>query len=209
MPPEQLGAGTFASYQCKQCHRVGYEGGDAGPDLTFAGVRKSKEFMALWLKDPAAWQPNTMMPNFHLNDDARANLAAYMASLKGELYRKGEAPWDKVKGDPVARGKELFLRVGCVTCHGREGKGGYLNNNVKGSTVPSLFKVKEGFSKEELINKMKIGVRYPAKEDPQGPEPHLWMPAWGEVLRPDELADLADYLISLYPPELEGSDDDW
>ena len=153
MTPEQLGAGSFASYQCQTCHRVGDKGGDAGPDLTFAGVRKSQEFMALWLKDPKAWQRNTAMPNFHLNDEARANLAAYMGSLKGELYRVGVAPWDKIQGDPVARGAELFKRVGCVTCHGRAGKGGYSNNNVKGGVIPALYKVKATYIKEELITK--------------------------------------------------------
>jgi mono/diheme cytochrome c family protein len=208
---EQHGEAAYRSYQCARCHRIGYAGGDAGPDLTFAGFRKSKEFMSLWLKDPRAWQPNTKMPNFHLNDRTRENLAAYLATLQGGHYRDETAPWDRpgMKDDPIQRGFELYRRVGCITCHGREGAGGYPNNNVIGGKMPALTKVKEGYSREELINKIKIGVRHPQKADPNGPEPHLWMPGWGEVLRPDELELLADYLISLYPKELEGGEDDW
>jgi mono/diheme cytochrome c family protein len=152
------------------------------------------------------------MPNFHLNDKTRSNLAAYMATLRGELYRGAQgAPWERppYQNDSAQRGGEIYLRTGCATCHGRGGRGVYPNNNAVGGTMPILTKVKEGFSREELVQKIKIGVRHPAKADPAGPEPHLWMPAWGEVLRPDELEALADYLISLYPPELEGSEDEW
>ncbi len=208
MTPEALGEAAFVSYQCRRCHRVGFEGGDAGPDLSFAGFRKSREFLDAWLKNPAAWQPNTKMPNFHLPDATRANLAAYMATLKGEAYRSGTPPWEGPGMTPAQKGAELFLRAGCVTCHAREGRGGLPNNNVPGGKVPALTEVGELYSRSELIDKIRIGVRHPAKADAAGPDPFLWMPAWGEVLSPAELEALADYLLSLYPNTASG-DGDW
>lgn len=207
MTPEALGKAAFESYQCRRCHRVGAEGGDAGPDLSFAGFRKSKEFLSVWMKDPAAWQPNTKMPNFHLNDVTRENLAAYLSTLKGQAYRSGTAPWQKPGMDDARRGEELFLRVGCATCHGREGRGGVPNNNTVGGKVPDLTKIGEGYTRDELIAKIRIGVRHPAKADANGPDPYLWMPAWGETLTPEELEWLADYLFSLYPRGASTGDD--
>lgn len=204
--PESRGRAVFAAYDCKRCHRVGYEGGDTGPDLTFVGFRKSPEFLALWLKDPSAWQPNTLMPNFRLGDAAREDLAAYLATLDGQAYRgpKG-APWDAAGfgSDPLKRGMEVYRRAGCVTCHGVGGKGGYKNLNAIGGLVPAVDKVAQGFSREELVKRISDGVAHPVKADPSGPEPLLKMPAWGRALRPDEVEAVADYLLSLAPASHE------
>lgn len=197
--PAQKGRGVYAAYDCKRCHRIGAEGGDTGPDLTFVGFRKSPEFLAVWLKDPSAWQPNTLMPNFQLNDEARGHLAAYLGTLKGEGYR----PWDSL--EPAKRGAEIYRRVGCVTCHGEGGKGGYANNNAVGGKVPAVAKAREGFSRAELVKRIADGVAHPGKADPAGPEPLLTMPAWKAVLKPGELEAVADYVLSLAPP----SKQDW
>ncbi|TBR25533.1 c-type cytochrome [bacterium] len=202
--PESRGRGVYATYDCKRCHRIGAEGGDTGPDLTFVGFRKSPEFLALWLKDPAAWQPNTLMPNFKLNDEARGQLAAHLGTLKGEAYRgAGGAPWDKV--EPAKRGAEIYRRAGCVTCHGEGGKGGYTNLNAIGGKVPAVEKAREGFSREELVKRISDGVAHPVKADPAGPEPLLKMPPWKEALKADEIEAVADYVLSLAP----ASKEDW
>ena len=202
--PEQKGRGVYAAYDCKRCHRVGGEGGDTGPDLTFVGFRKSPEFLALWLKDPAAWQLNTLMPNFKLNEEARGQLAAYLGTLKGEAYRgPGGAPWDKA--EPAERGAEIYRRAGCVTCHGEGGKGGFTNLNAIGGKVPAVEKAAQGFSRDELIRRIADGVAHPVKADPAGPEPLLKMPAWKAALKTDEIAAVADYVLSLAPPSKE----DW
>ena len=197
--PEQKGRGVYAAYDCKRCHRIGAEGGDTGPDLTFAGFRKSPEFLAVWLKDPAAWQPNTLMPNFSLSEEARGQLAAYLGALKGEGYR----PWDSL--EPAKRGAEIYRRAGCVTCHGEGGKGGYTNLNAIGGRVPAVAKAREGFTREELIKRIADGVAHPVKADPAGPEPLLKMPSWKEALKPSEIEAVADYVLSLAPPSKE----DW
>lgn len=207
LPPEQRGRAVYATYDCRRCHRVGYEGGDMGPDLTFVGFRKSADFLELWLKDPSGWQPDTLMPRFQLSDDARRALAAYLATLRGQAYREAGAPWDKAPpaGDPLQRGAEIYRRAGCVSCHGREGKGGYANNNVAGGKVPGLRRVREGFSRAELIARIAKGA-VPLPADPAAPAPRLGMPAWGEVLTPGEIEAVADYLLSLAP---EAAADDW
>lgn len=196
---EEVGRAHFIGYGCMTCHRVGNEGGALGPDLTFIGFRKSREWLDLWLKNPPAWKKNTVMPNFFFKDNIREAIVDYLVTLKGQEFK--EKPWDaaEVKSDPVKRGEVLFNRLGCVGCHGNFGKGGYPNNNVVGGLIPSLTMVADGYSKDELKDKIRKGVPQSAKADPNGETPMLHMPSWGEVLKDDELDALVEYLYSLRP----------
>lgn len=198
--PEQRGKAGYASSNCRQCHVIGAEGGTIGPDLTFVGFRKSAAFLDLWLKDPQGWQESTKMPAFRFTDQSRQNIVAYLATLKGQGYSNGK-PWDdpSVKADPVKRGEVLYERTGCTTCHGKGGAGGFKNSNVPGGKIPALRETASMFSRDELLRKIKHGVPRPQKADPNGPEPWLTMPAWGQVLTDDELGALASYLLTLKP----------
>jgi mono/diheme cytochrome c family protein len=206
--PVKRGQAYFMGLGCITCHRVGERGGgQAGPDLTFVGFRKSPEWLDLWLRNPQKWKPGTSMPNFNLTDEVRADLVAYMASLKGDLYKGDKAPWNHpdVKDDPLKRGEVLFNRVGCVGCHGAAGEGGYVNNNVVGGKIPSLTFAADGYSKPEMHERVAKGKESdPA--DPSQPAPLIRMPAWGEVLAPDEIDALVDYVTSLRPST---GGDDW
>lgn len=207
--PVLRGRALFASYDCKKCHTVAGVGGSLGPDLTFVGFRKDPGFLDTWLKDPRAWKADVSMPNFYLKDNVRADLVAYLSSLKGQGYLSEAAkPWDaaQLAADPVKRGEELFRRVGCVTCHNKAGKGGYPNNNVVGGLIPALVNVSDGYTKEEVVKKIAEGVRHPIKADAAGPEPLLYMPNWESRLKADELRALAEYLFSLKPKAAAGGE---
>jgi mono/diheme cytochrome c family protein len=199
------GKAYFAQVGCAACHRVGGEGASVGPDLTLVGFRHSSEWLETWLKDPSAWKPGTLMPNKQLSPAARAAIVSYMATLKGQDWPKGGRPWDG-EGDAVARGRLIFLRAGCVACHGAGGAGGYPNNNVAGGKIPALSNVSQTFTKTELVAKIKRGVPAPVKADPSGPSPLVWMPSWGEVLDDAEIGAAADYLLTLKPEHQEKSD---
>lgn len=194
---EDRGKAAYSSHNCRQCHRIGKVGGTTGPDLTYVGLRKSRDFLDLWLENPSAWEPKTMMPNFHFNEPTRKALAAYLATLKGQ-DESSPPSWEREGQYPLKRGEAVYSRVGCQTCHGVRGAGGYPNNNVSGGKIPGLTHAAEGFTRQELLLKIAEGVR-PVKENPAGPEPHLSMPAWKEALKPKDLEDLADYLLSLKP----------
>ncbi|MBI2363307.1 MAG: c-type cytochrome [Elusimicrobia bacterium] len=200
--PVARGRAVFASYDCKKCHAVAGVGGSLGPDLTFVGFRKEPAFLDTWLKDPGAWKADVSMPNFHFQPGVRADLVAYLSTLKGEGYlAAARRPWDapEFSADPVKRGEEIYRRTGCISCHNKGGKGGYPNNNVVGGLVPALVNVSDGFTKEEVVKKVLEGVRHPVKQDPAGPEPLLYMPKWEEKLKKDEVEAVADYLFSLKP----------
>lgn len=197
--PVSRGRAVFAAYKCAACHTVAGEGGTLGPDLTFLGFRKNADFLERWLINPHAWKPNVSMPGFYFQENTRKDLVAYLSSLRGKGYEPGRRPWDEpdFRHDKLKRGAEIFKRAGCVTCHGKGGAGGYPNNNVVGGLIPAVNKVSEGFSRQELIEKIAKGVAKSGKADPAGPDPLLYMPRWERKLKKDEIEAAADYLLSL------------
>ncbi len=197
--PVENGRAAFQAYKCTKCHTVAGDGGVLGPDLTFVGFRKTPDFLNRWLINPSAWKPHVSMPNFYLQDEVRESLVAYLSTLQGQAYLNGGRPWNskELLSDSAKRGSEIYDRVGCVTCHGKAGVGGYPNNNVVGGLIPAINTVKDTFSREELIKKIAQGVRHPVKVDPSGPEPLLYMPRWSAKLKVDEIEAVTDYLMTL------------
>ncbi|HZT76087.1 MAG TPA: cytochrome c [Vicinamibacterales bacterium] len=100
----------------------------------------------------------------------------------------------------VARGRQVYLRYGCSTCHGADGKGGFANANAEtDSKVPAVNYVAEGFTKRELRKKILDGFAPVGKKDPNGPRPPFRMPGWAGQMTDADLTDLVEYLWSLYP----------
>ncbi|MBK8576509.1 MAG: cytochrome c [Elusimicrobia bacterium] len=200
--PVSRGKSRFVGMGCLTCHRVGERGGgQAGPDLTTVGLRHSAQWLDQWMKNPKEWKPDTAMPTYNVGDDVRAELVAYMDTLKGKEYRD-HPPWNsgKLKADPEKRGERIYSRTGCGACHGPRGKGGYPNNNVVGHQIPSLALVRDGFTREELKERIAQGRR-PEPADPAQPPPLVVMPPWKDFLTEDEMEDLITYLFSLRPAE--------
>lgn len=208
--PAAKGEVYFNALGCVKCHQVGDSGGVYGPNLSFVGFRKSPQWLDVWLKNPHAWRPETVMPGFHLPDDIRGALVAYLGTLKGQAWDKAGRPWNQpeLMADGVKRGELLFNKAGCVACHAEKGRGGYPNNNVVGGKIPSLTKVAEGYTKPELENKIRNGV-ISSPADLSAPPPLIFMPKWGDVLKDDEISAVADYLISLGKSAAGAKKEDW
>ncbi len=201
------GKAYFTQAGCASCHKIGEEGSAVGPDLTLVGFRHSTEWLDLFIKDPQAWKKDSLMPNKRLSDAARKAIVDYLAAQQGQDWPKGARPWDDGSlKEPAARGRVIYTRAGCIGCHGAGGAGEYPNPNAKGGLIPALNKAAEGYSKSELIAKIKTGVAHPQKADPAGPAPMIWMPSWSEKLDDGELDAVASYLLTLSPVKTEKSD---
>src|SRR6185369_17920861 len=53
-----------------------------GPNLAGIGSKVSPDWIAMWVKDPKSWNPETKMPNLRLTDAEAADLAAYLSQQK-------------------------------------------------------------------------------------------------------------------------------
>ena len=203
--PVARGERDFRGLGCAKCHMIGDVGNEWGPNLTLVGFRKTPQWLDLWLKNPHAWNMKTVMPNFNLNDATRADLVAFLSAQKGQAW--SVYPWrtpEIMALSPVKRGEFIFNKAGCVACHGQFGGGGYPNNNVAGGLINALTKVSEGYSKAELHTKIQNGA-FSLLNDPSGAKPMIYMPKWGDQLKPDEIDALVEYLFSLEPHAAAGS----
>lgn len=185
------GAALFAAHGCDSCHRVGERGGSAGPDLTLAGFRRPRGWLERWLRSPHAWKPDTLMPEQGLSDADRDALAGYLSAQKGGAWG-GERPWAALTG--AARGRAIYVRAGCVACHGAAGRGGHPNPGARGDVIPALAPLMGTYTSDELKRKIQDGV-LPDGHD--GLSPAVVMPAWKDVLSDEELDSLTAYLLSL------------
>jgi mono/diheme cytochrome c family protein len=188
---EPTGEAVFAGAGCAACHRVGAVGGDTGPDLSLVGLRRSPDWLDAWLRDPGAVRADATMPRPRLEDGDRRAVVEYLAGLKAA------PPWS-LPAPPAEAGKVLYLKAGCVACHGPAGRGGIPNRNAKGGRTPSLAETVPTFTDEELARKLLEGAA-PLKEEPEGPEPSA-MPAWKGVLTEEQLSAVRAYLKTLGRP---------
>ena len=86
------GAQTIANMGCGACHHIaGIPGanGMVGPPLDnvaqrgiLAGeIANTPENMAHWIRDPQSVEPNTAMPNLHVDERSARDIVAYLYSL--------------------------------------------------------------------------------------------------------------------------------
>lgn len=182
----------FDAHGCRSCHKVGYKGGNSGPDLTLVGHRRPLPWLRSWLESPKHFKADTRMPEQGLAAADREALALWLSEQKGRAWKTDE-PWDAVK-DPLKKGETIYARAGCVACHGPAGRGGHPNPGAHGDVIPALAPLMGTYTKDELKARVKAGV---TPETHGGPPAAVSMPGWAGVLDDGELDALADYLLTL------------
>jgi mono/diheme cytochrome c family protein len=102
---------------CLGCHTVADRGGTFGPDLSRVAEKINLLWLIPWIKNPLSYDPETVMPDFRLQDEQIGDIAAYLLTLGKKETAEGSAP-DPAKVDA---GKKLFSQRGCTGCHTMEG----------------------------------------------------------------------------------------
>ncbi|MEP0337290.1 MAG: cytochrome C [Alphaproteobacteria bacterium] len=87
----RIGAMDFVKFKgCSGCHKdTPKYGGFSGPELHTAWQRLQPPFIVSYIRDPAAWEPRTLMPNKHLNTAGIHKLANYLRTI-GENPEKAK-----------------------------------------------------------------------------------------------------------------------
>lgn len=181
-------AALFDAHGCRACHKIGARGGNPGPDLTLVGHRRPKAWLEKWLASPRAYKHDTEMPEQGLSASDRAALADFLSAQKGQAWGDTR-PWL-----PAGDGRGIYVRAGCVACHGPAGRGGHPNPGAHGGVIPALAPLMGTYKKDELISRIRRGV---VPETHGGPPAEVTMPGWDGVLSDVELGALADYLLTL------------
>jgi len=78
------GAEVFRREKCMDCHTLKGKGGSVGPNLTYVGSKRSRDYIVQQIKDPKSHNPRTEMPSFRdrLSDQELSDLADYLSGLK-------------------------------------------------------------------------------------------------------------------------------
>lgn len=158
------------------------------------------------------------MPPFYLElkDEEAKAIASYLLSMTAEAIPHQYFVYAPPEAEPkfasaVEHGKFVFQKYGCVGCHGVLAKAGRRNFNALGANqtkmedgrAPTLPDTVGTFTREELKTKIQNGVPSVdvVKFKAEGPTPPLYMPAWKEKIKGQELEDLVSYLLSIAKKE--------
>ncbi|PWU23261.1 MAG: hypothetical protein C5B48_08915 [Candidatus Rokuibacteriota bacterium] len=198
-PAVAAGAHDFVQFACAQCHGEGGKGGvspsvpaltGVGRTLTVAQLRHiinhglgesanpTKPYMPVWGEVISSTQVGDLVAYL------RAGLPAVQGATAAEVPQG--------QGAAVA-GALLYVRYGCINCHGPNGLGGVPNPQSPDKTIPPLSG--QDFRKEfntdaKIIDVIRSGSVI-------GRAPIVSMPHWGGILSNRDLAALAAYLKTL------------
>lgn len=113
------GKQVFIAKGCIKCHAVRGEGGKAGEDL---GIKRKMFYKSLTQVASSMWNKGpTVLAKMAATQSGIPKFApSEMADLLSYLYFLN---FTDDPGNP-ARGKKSFAEMGCVKCHGAEGKPG-------------------------------------------------------------------------------------
>jgi len=81
-PAVASGKNLYAGLGCIGCHRIHGEGGAVGPDISYVGDHRDRDWLIKHFRDPQSTSPGSIMPKFPLDERELSDLTAYMLSLK-------------------------------------------------------------------------------------------------------------------------------
>jgi len=174
----QLNAGrdTLARYGCVRCHTIKTPDGttltgtDDPPSLQHIADKTSREWIAVWLKNPQAYAGSATMPNFQFKDEEIRDISAFLIA-QSTPYSSSAAhePVPAVNPDDAAASKEgesVYGEAFCSSCHAMQNAAG---NLVGGNLGPELTRVGSKVKTEWLA----AWLRNPKAYDPDTKMPHF------------------------------------
>jgi mono/diheme cytochrome c family protein len=198
-PHVAAGAHNFVQFACSACHGA-LGKGDVSADvpalttigrtLTSAQLRTIIDKGVGVVSDPKkpfmpAWGP--LLSERQVND-----LVSYLHAGLPAVADATPVPVPAGQGDVVA-GSALYVRYGCVNCHGPNGLGGVPNPASPDKTIPPLSGAD---FRGEFNTDAKI-AEFIVSGSVLGKAPLASMPHWGGILPPAEVSQIVAYINTL------------
>ncbi len=193
------GAHYFVQFACAQCHGIGGQGGVSSfvPALTSVGKSLTVAQLTTIIEHGLGESANPKqpyMPVWHgvISPRQTSSLVAYIRAGLPPVAGAAPIPVPADQGDVVA-GAALYVRYGCVNCHGPNGLGGVPNPQSPDKTIPPLSGV-DFQGQFNTAAKIKAVI---LSGSVIGRAPIVSMPHWGGILSDQQLNQLVAYLRTL------------
>jgi mono/diheme cytochrome c family protein len=198
-PQVAAGAHTFVQFACVQCHGPQGQGGvdPAVPALNTVGKTLTAAQLTHIINHGLGESANPKAPYMPVWGEviSRTQVSDLVAYLHAGLPPvAGTEPVSVPAGQGAAvAGAALYVRYGCVNCHGPNGLGGVPNPLSADKTIPPLSG--QGFrhdfpTDQAIANVIRSGSVI-------GKAPIVSMPHWGGILSDQQIAQLVAYLKTL------------
>jgi mono/diheme cytochrome c family protein len=204
--------------ECAACH--GEKGDGQGPAAAFLEI-KPRDFTKKYfkirttdsgqppttadlLKTVEHGIPGTAMPSFSfLTPDERRQTIAYVLTLAdifddpepAPIAAPGKAP--KKSNETIAKGKEIYEKLGCVACHGSAGKGDGPSSANLTDNEGNPIKVRDFTGGQFRGGSDPVDLYYRFVTGMDGSP----MPAFAETVQGNDRWALIDYVMSLKVPQ--------
>jgi mono/diheme cytochrome c family protein len=191
-PQVAAGAHTFVQFACVQCHGALGRGGvdpavpalnTVGQSLTVAQLTHIINHGLGASADPK--QPYMPVWGEVISNTQVSNLVAYIQAGLPPVSDTQPVSVPEGQGAAVA-GAALYVRYGCVNCHGPNGLGGVPNPLSPDKTIPPLSG--QGFRHDFPTDKAIADVI--GSGSVIGRAPIVSMPHWGGILSDQQIAGL-------------------
>jgi cbb3-type cytochrome c oxidase subunit III len=193
------GAHDFNQFACAQCHGPNGAGGVStavpalkivGKALTAAQLRTIIDHGLGVAADPT--QPYMPVWGQIISHRQVTALVAYVHAGLPAVEGATATPVQTDQG-PVVEGAQLYVRDGCINCHGPNGLGGVPNPQSPDKSIPPLSGAaffKQFDTDAKIIDVIRSGSVL-------GRAPIVSMPHWGGILRDGQLRALVAYIKTL------------
>lgn len=178
---------------CRGCHQIAGRGGWIGPSLDGVRERAGYDQILRMIRDPAREVPGTLMPRQRIAQRESERLAAYLVSLPPLPDARPAVDPEAAAAIPAGRendGAALYARH-CAACHGPTGHGDGWNAGDL-PVVPAVHADADAMSKrpdDSLYDGIAAGAFVLDGSN--------LMPAFGEMLDPEQIDALVAYIRSL------------
>ena len=198
-PAVAAGAHTFTQFACVQCHGPGGQGGVDPAVPALSSIKKSLTVAQLTqiidhglgvAADPK--QPYMPVWGEVLSKTQVSNLVSYIRAGLSPVADTEPVPVPQGQGAAVAGGA-LYVRYGCINCHGPNGLGGVPNPSSPDTVIPALSG--QGFRHDFPTDKAIADIIRSGSV--LGKAPIVSMPHWGNILSDQQIAELIAYLKTL------------
>jgi mono/diheme cytochrome c family protein len=198
-PQVAAGAHTFVQFACVQCHGPQGRGGvdPAVPALKTVGQSLTVAQLTHIINHGLGESANPKQPYMPvwgevLSKTQVADLVAYLRAGLPPVADTQPVSVPSGQGAAVA-GSALYVRYGCINCHGPNGLGGVPNPLSPDKTIPPL-------SGQDFRGQFNTDAKIAAvvrSGSVIGKAPIVSMPHWGGILSDQQIADLIAYLKTL------------